>query len=481
MKRIIVSSLIILITILYSQDNWSSARQLSRTGEHPYEFMGVPAITVDYNGTIYAFWISSPSPDGSVTSRYSQIEYRRSSDGGKTWSATENLTPEYTEKRIYYMKAVCDSENNVHLVYMRGSEGYEVLYKRFDGSTWSEPQLIGYGTSNLQMNIDNDDRIYATWLIGYDSYFSYCDDGVWSAYTQIGNDKYILKDIKFDSFDLLYAVGYLQTELKPYLYIYDKMVENWIKFEEMPNDSLGYGWACAVSTKDTLFINNGIRVYENSKDLHLNMDINTGIYSTPYEYGDKNAPDREMYIDKYGYLHLFETHFYGEDTMGAMGLLHNIGKNGIWQTTVIDSSNENFNYTSPYIAFDRINNLFYLIYKISDEINDTSHVYFRSKQNTTSIENNDEILIDNYALEQNYPNPFNNQTQISYNIANQSHVELSVFNTKGEIVSVLVNSEKSKSRYSITFNADELNSGIYYYQLKIDGVLSSVKRMILLK
>jgi hypothetical protein len=463
---------------MFSQDNWSSARQLSRDGVGPYEFIGVPAITVDNKGVIYAFWVLSPSEDG-VNDRYSQIEYRRSSDGGKTWSATENLTPEYMEKRIYYMKAVCDSENNVHLVYMRGSEALEVLYKRFDGTSWTEPELIGYGTSNLQMNIDNDDRIYATWLIGYSSYFSYCDDRIWSVYTQIGSEEYKLKDIKFDRNDLLYAVGYF--DFKPYLFIYDKLEENWIKIEEIPNDSIEAGRACAISQNDTLFINKDYHVYENSKDLHLSLDMNTGAYSATYQYGDKNDPDKEMYIDQSGYLHLFETHFYTEDIGGDMGIIHSTGKNEVWETAVIDSSNEDFSYSSPSVAFDKNNNKFYVLYKEHDKINTTSRIYFHYKQNTTGIENDGELLVNNYVLEQNYPNPFNNQTQISYNIANQSHVELFVFNTKGEIVSVLVNSEKSKGKYSISFNADELNSGIYYYQLKIDGVLSSVKRMILLK
>lgn len=186
-----------------------------------------------------------------------------------------------------------------------------------------------------------------------------------------------------------------------------------------------------------------------------------------------------MYIDNNNYLHLFELHCYDLDYV-SMGLIHNIGKNKTWETIVIDSSSTS-GYSEPSTTFYKKDSKFHLLYMKSDLINHITRIYFRSKQNTTSIENNDELLVNNYALEQNYPNPFNNQTQISYTIARQSHVELSVFNTKGEVVSVLVNSEKSKGKYSISFKADELNSGIYYYQLKIDGILSSVKRMILLK
>ena len=91
------------------------------------------------------------------------------------------------------------------------------------------------------------------------------------------------------------------------------------------------------------------------------------------------------------------------------------------------------------------------------------------------------LIVDDYKLEQNYPNPFNNQTEISYSLSQICEVELSVFNPKGQIVAMLVKSKQNNGNYSITFNADKLNSGVYYYQLKTDGILRSIKRMIYLK
>ncbi|MGD9707879.1 MAG: T9SS type A sorting domain-containing protein [Candidatus Delongbacteria bacterium] len=481
MKRLMI--LLILVTCLCAQDNWSSARQLSRDGTYPSLNFGVPTITVDNNGTIHAFWIQMLEVDGSWTNGfYDQIEYRKSTDGGITWSTTENLTPEYSAERIYYMKAVCDSENNVHLVYMRGSEGYEVLYKKFDGSVWTEPVLIGYGTSYLRMNIDCDDRIYVTWMVGRYAYFAYCDDDIWSDYNQIGTDEYCLENIKFDNENLLYAVGDCRTYLKPYLFIYDKLVESWIKIEEIPIDSTGFGAACVISDdNEELFVNLSQGTYADSKDFHLSMEMNTGEYSFPYEYGDDNAnaPEREMYIDNNNYLHLFELHFYDLDYV-SMGLIHNIGKNKTWETIVIDSSSTS-GYSEPSTTFYKKDSKFHLLYMKSDLINHITRIYFRSKLNTTSIESNDDILIDNYKLNQNYPNPFNNQTKISYSLSQTCEVELSVFNPKGQFISVLVNSKQNKGQYSITYNADKLNSGVYYYQLKTDGILRSIKRMIYLK
>jgi len=446
--------------------------------------IGIPAITLDHNGTIYAFWVISPEEDGGTIpwEWYSQIEYRKSSDGGQSWSATENLTPEYSNHRINYMRAICDSENNVHLVYMRGSEGYEVLYKKFDGISWTEPELIGYGSSYLRMNIDTNDRVYATWMIGSEAYFSYWQDGIWSDYAKIGASEYGISDIKFDRNNILYASGTCHTDLRPCLFIYEKGIEEWTSIEEMPNDTLTLGRVLSISSEDTIFINNSYSTYARSRDIHFSKDMLTDEYSKPYEYGDKNSPEREMYIDQHGYLHLFELHFYVyANTNEDMSLTHSIGKNSYWETTVIDSSDENFSYSEPNVAFDKINNKFYLLYKQSDKVNSTSRIFFRSKQNTTGIENSDYIIAKNHVLYQNYPNPFNNSTKISYSISRTGEVKLNIYNVKGELTQNLINRRLSKGRYSVLLEANNLNSGVYYYRLEVDGVYEETRKMLYLK
>ncbi|MBN2856879.1 MAG: T9SS type A sorting domain-containing protein [Candidatus Delongbacteria bacterium] len=476
----IFSTLIILITILNAQDNWSPEFQLSRDGVGPYLFIGFPAISVDSSGTIHAFWVISPSEDG-VYNRYSQIEYRRSTDGGITWSETENLTSEYTTERIYYMRTVCDSMNNVHLVYMRGNEVLKVMYKKFDGITWTEPELIGYGTSYLRMNIDSDDRIYATWMIGSEAYFSYWQDGIWSDYAKIGASEYGISDIKFDRNNILYASGTCHTDLRPCLFIYEKGIEEWTSIEDMPNDTLTLGSVLSISSQDTIFINNSYSTYARSRDIHLSKDMLTGEYSKPYEYGDKNAPDREMYLDQHDYLHLFQKHYYVyADTNEDMSLTHSIGKDGYWETTVIDSSDENFSYSEPNVAFDQINNTFNLLYKRHDKLNAISRIYFRSKQNTTDIENNDNI-VESHQLYQNYPNPFNSSTKITYSISKTGVVMLNIYNVKGEFIQNLINRGQNKGRYSVLFRADNLNSGVYYYTLSVDEIPISTRKLLYLK
>lgn len=83
-------------------------------------------------------------------------------------------------------------------------------------------------------------------------------------------------------------------------------------------------------------------------------------------------------------------------------------------------------------------------------------------------------------LDQNYPNPFNPVTNIKYQLGNNGFVTLKVFNSLGEEIAVLVNEFKNAGNYNVTFNAKDLPSGIYIYQLSA-GNFSEEKKMILLK
>jgi hypothetical protein len=95
------------------------------------------------------------------------------------------------------------------------------------------------------------------------------------------------------------------------------------------------------------------------------------------------------------------------------------------------------------------------------------------------------IVPDVYALEQNYPNPFNPGTTISYSLAADSKVLLTVFNLLGEEVATLVNGNVAAGGHTIEFSADNLNSGVYFYRIDAQGVngsnFTSVKKMILNK
>jgi len=86
----------------------------------------------------------------------------------------------------------------------------------------------------------------------------------------------------------------------------------------------------------------------------------------------------------------------------------------------------------------------------------------------------------------NYPNPFNPTTTIEYSIQNDSKVNLTIYNIKGQKIKTLAQNEFTKGNHSIIWNGDDesgnsVSSGIYYYKLNIDGKTEAMRKCLLLK
>ena len=92
-----------------------------------------------------------------------------------------------------------------------------------------------------------------------------------------------------------------------------------------------------------------------------------------------------------------------------------------------------------------------------------------------------ELLPIVYSLEQNYPNPFNPITMIEFSLPEDvTNVKLSIYNALGEKVEELVNTSLTAGKYSYQWNAQNIATGMYIYELRTDNFVS-VKKMVLLK
>jgi uncharacterized lipoprotein YddW (UPF0748 family) len=85
-----------------------------------------------------------------------------------------------------------------------------------------------------------------------------------------------------------------------------------------------------------------------------------------------------------------------------------------------------------------------------------------------------------YALAQNYPNPFNPSTRISFELAGSGYTTLKIYDLVGNEVAELINEELPSGRFTASFDASGLSSGVYIYTLFSGGKLFS-KKMILMK
>lgn len=136
--------------------------------------------------------------------------------------------------------------------------------------------------------------------------------------------------------------------------------------------------------------------------------------------------------------------------------------------------------------------------KVMNSVNNQSYSYFFNRQPTAVVfDPNNEIVIKTaslimgadenitsvpsaFELKQNYPNPFNPVTNIEFDIPKNSNVKITVFDNAGKEVAVLVNEFKQAGKYSKSYNAMNLASGVYFYKIQA-GDYSAVKKMTLIK
>lgn len=86
-----------------------------------------------------------------------------------------------------------------------------------------------------------------------------------------------------------------------------------------------------------------------------------------------------------------------------------------------------------------------------------------------------------FNLDQNYPNPFNPSTKIKFSIPKTGFIQLKVYDVLGRIQEIPVNENLKPSEYEFTFDASKYSSGVYFYQLSLDGNIIDTKKMVIIK
>jgi len=103
----------------------------------------------------------------------------------------------------------------------------------------------------------------------------------------------------------------------------------------------------------------------------------------------------------------------------------------------------------------------------------------------TSVDEQSDMVPNEYKLNQNYPNPFNPITRISYQLPSSDNVVIKNYDVVGKEIQVLVNEKKPAGYFDVLWDATnkfghQVNSGIYFYKLQ-SGNYSVIKKMTLLK
>jgi len=101
-------------------------------------------------------------------------------------------------------------------------------------------------------------------------------------------------------------------------------------------------------------------------------------------------------------------------------------------------------------------------------------------ESVTGTQNSKPEIVEDYQLYQNYPNPFNPVTNIKFSLPERSNVKITVYNLLGIQVAQILNDVRNAGIHTVSFDASNLASGVYFYKLET-GKFTSTKKLTLLK
>ena len=147
--------------------------------------------------------------------------------------------------------------------------------------------------------------------------------------------------------------------------------------------------------------------------------------------------------------------------------------------TVTDLGNGNYEATITAPSTPGVDSISIVVFSNSDTVS-LATIPLITYLDATSVEENDFKMPEQFILFQNFPNPFNPATNIAFKIAESGFVILKVFDVLGNEVATLVYKEMQAGTYEVEFDAAELTSGLYFYQLRA-GEFTDTKKLVLIR
>ena len=230
-----------------------------------------------------------------------------------------------------------------------------------------------------------------------------------------------------------------------------------------------------------VYENSGVANQQNSANFNY-VDITLSNYAMPVELTAFNANIKDDTIElnwetatevnNYGF-EIERTTPHPPPYQGGSG-----EAGGGWEKIGFVQGHGNSNSPKEYSFTDKPDNSGKFQYRLKQIDNDGKFEY------SPVVEINLEIPAE-FSVKQNYPNPFNPTTTINYSVPSvgisfMKFVQIKVYDILGNEVATLVNEEKQPGNYEVEFNAGNLSSGIYFYQI-VSGKYSAIKKMIVLK
>jgi len=148
----------------------------------------------------------------------------------------------------------------------------------------------------------------------------------------------------------------------------------------------------------------------------------------------------------------------------------------IWKDAAFVAGKGNSNEGNEYKSSDKNLNSGEYKYRLKQIDFNGNFKYFELDHSVTVEKPN------SFRLAQNYPNPFNPNTTICYDLPEDGKVSIMIYDMTGRMIANPVNEFNEAGYYTITFNAANLSSGIYFYRIQTsENKFIATKRMVLVK
>ncbi|GEM_PF-4255196 len=157
---------------------------------------------------------------------------------------------------------------------------------------------------------------------------------------------------------------------------------------------------------------------------------------------------------------------------------------GLTWCPVVRVAPNSFNAGNTRVAVSRTG--IHVVWMQNDSSGAPFYIYYRHGIFLTTGVEETQALPQQFLLSQNFPNPFNPSTRIAYRVGSftkpfrrRDPVSLSVYDVLGQEVATLVNEQKESGEYSVTWNAEGLPSGVYYYRLIVGDRVETKKAVLI--
>jgi photosystem II stability/assembly factor-like uncharacterized protein len=364
-----------------------------------------------------------------------------------------------------------------------------VLMTTDGGNNWTQNQLAGINNSIHFVNINSG------WVCNSEGKIFKTTDGGFNWIMKHSEPGKEITSITFYDENFGIASGYNRTIL-----VTSDGGENWVSTLSESYDHLLKSY---IYSADLMFVigGNGL-VYRSTDDGQnwdsLNVGMPNALYgisfissTTGFVFGCCGAyfktTDGGNTWQNHDYITpgdiIYSSSFVNENTGWAVGELG-------WLLRTTDGG-ENWFENGPETS-EELRSVFFVNEEVGFIVgtNGTILKTVNGGGSSTSVTDDQKLILSSFQLSQNYPNPFNPSTKISWKSSVESWQTLTIYDLLGNETATLVDEYKEAGIYEIEFSAKgrsatggdayDLPSGIYFYQLKA-GSFTETKKMILLR